>query len=244
MLLLLSKTYLLIHKYSRLSLIFIFMISVFLSNPLISYSQRDRTIPVVVIIDDKPKKSKKRKRKRKRRKRLKKHSLGLKLGISVAGITSSTFNIDPGVSIIGLVSYEAFISKFFALEIDLGYHTSSFSSGSNDFSITYLALPVTLKFYFSRYFMKPKTFEFWAGPGFELRFRLKDKGMSSLVIAEDRTEGILLAAGAKWYIGKDISLTGDLRYYFGINKPFTTTAGSVEKYREFMFLVGVSYDLF
>ncbi len=172
-------------------------------------------------------------------------NIGIKGGMVFSYVSSEDFNFDRQID--GSVYFATDIRLYDSLfvEIDFGYHVTTFNSVSNFFKLEYFTIPIIFKYYFSKYFLDPNIMEFWAGIGLELRFKLGDNGFGSSTQSVDTNDqGVVFALGVRDKIYDDLYLTIDFRFYLGLSPAFTSTSNEKNYLREFELLFGLSYDLF
>ncbi|MDH4128772.1 MAG: PorT family protein [Spirochaetota bacterium] len=179
---------------------------------------------------------------RKEQRNFPQYSIGLKGGLVYSKI--SIQNEPPegnkaGIHTSFMLANEFFFSKSLSLEIDLGYHKSKFKPGNNWVIISYITVPMIVKYYL----FDPKSFNVWLGTGFEPRYRVDYSGAQDSEV-EKLTESLILTAGVKFPIGDNLRFMVDSRFLLGISRAGGSTQGGDAKYREFMILAGISYDIF
>ncbi len=172
------------------------------------------------------------------------YNVGIKGGMVFSYVSSKAFNIDSQMDGSVYLAHDIRLYDSFFVEIDFGYHAATFNSGDNFFKIQYFTIPVIFKYYFSNFFLDPKTVEFWAGVGLELRFKVGDSGFSWATQATEDDQGVVFALGGRTNIAEGLYLNVDFRFYLGLAPAFKTTADEKGYLREFELLFGLSYDIF
>ncbi len=191
---------------------------------------------------DGPKKAIKIKNKTKKSKPF--FTTGIKGGMVFSYLSSETFSSERGLDGSIYLANEINLFEHFYLELDIGYHSSTYSSKPSFYEVNYFSIPIIIKYYFSRHFLDPKLLEFNAGFGMDFRFKVGDSGFGSSIWSSDKDQGFLFVLGTRWPIYEDLIFTIDFRFYLGLGSAVNSTWNEKSYFRDIELLFGVSYNIF
>ncbi len=169
---------------------------------------------------------------------------GIKGGMVFSYLSSDTFSSERGLDGSIYLANEINLFEHFYLEVDIGYHSSTYSSKPNFYEVNYFSIPIIIKYYFSRHFLDPKILEFNAGFGMDFRFKVNESGFGSSISSADKDQGFLFVLGTRWPIYEDLVFTVDFRFYLGLGSAVNSTSNEKSYFREMELLFGVSYNIF